>query len=92
MGESRGVLAFVPSQGHVLAIASPAVLALAGLGVLPLSSRTVFPSLELTLGVRGGVLRPISKALSHRITVATAQAHAMAGANGHVSPHGPSPD
>ena len=35
------------------------------------------------------MLRPIGEALSRRTTVAAAQAHAMAGANGHVSPRGP---
>ena len=42
--------------------------------------------------VREGVLRPIGKALSHQTAVAPARAHAVAGANGHVSPRRPSPD
>ena len=48
--------------------------------------------LRADFGVRGGMPRPVGKALSRRITVAIAQARAMAGANGHVSPRGPSPD
>ena len=50
------------------------------------------PVLRADFGVREGVLRRIGEALSRRTTVAAAQAHAMAGANGHVSPRGPSPD
>ena len=50
------------------------------------------PVLRADFRVRGGVLHPIGKALSRRATVATAQARAMAGENGHVSLRGPSLD
>ena len=50
------------------------------------------PVLRADFGVREGVLRRIGEALSRRTTVAAAQAHAMAGANGHVIPRGPSPE
>ena len=76
----------------MLAIDSPAVLVLAGLGVLPPVPEDGLPVLRADFGVSGGMLRPIGKALSHRTTVATAQVRAMEGANGHVSPHGPSPN
>ena len=58
----------------------------------PPVSEDGLPVLRADFGVRGGVPRPVGKALSRRIIVVISQARAMAGANGHVSPRGPSPD
>jgi hypothetical protein len=73
-------------------IASPAVLTLVGMGVLPSVPKDGLPVLRANFGERGGMLHPIGEALSHWTTVATARAHSMAWAIGHVSPHGPSLD
>jgi len=67
-----------------------ALLALAG-GVLPPAPEDGLPVLRADFGAGEGVLRPIGKALSHQTAVAPARAHAVAGANGLVSPRWSSP-
>ena len=85
-------VAAAPSQGHLLVIASPMVLTLAGMGVLSSVPEDSLPVLRVDFGERGGVPCAIGEALSHRGTIATARARAMAWESSHVSPRGPSLD